>query len=698
MSTRIIKINAREFAVKIVHENGVEETTQTKVCLANVTKLADSVRMLSFALNENDSASNEALIRRTLMAECGSEWLPMFTQSSGKAAHYYLVRLDVAGEFFGGLAGETIAVYGGLLFSDLDVRKDDEGNLFCEAILTQDVMYTESRERDGNSAFPREFWPGARQFRAMTLDANGNLAVISKGTAYGKQNQNAFELNDSQTKVMVDQGQWALIAPTSVREENSRQWASWEFMMLLKPTEQTIKDAVASTRDSVNGMLALLEEGNRGKLLKRFGALKVVDGKLERAKRAVLDALRSNMPMCSQLFNKLGKFMVGELIDAMLSCGVHVERHLLQMTDACGEPEVEAAEAKWLAYGLPLNHTGQVTMHRRNPKGLLQAATAKKQTRDADGDGSLSMREKWVVDAWKRGDYWSLTVPAKTKGERTHTERTVLAFIEKAIQVWKDGAWVGLLTEAQLNALYEAEVCMSGAAQAFWLGIAGELGGLAMDAPVLLKRGILGFADDANRALSMARGCERPGWRVMSNNARQECQNVYDLASRAYLIANPTGVLDNVWNVGIMAIVEWCEAHPQSSLDLVDVAALVRAHHPTFDPKSDGGALYRYRNILSMWGSYWSANYNRADHRGFWIAFEEKARKLGINGLLNLLFWKPSEKAQSDGFNLKWNAVWYSGHSWVDLLGAHPDVAQELAWAKVDAEVNYRTQVAVLGI
>ena len=76
------------------------------------------------------------------------------------------------------------------------------------------------------------------------------------------------------------------------------------------------------------------------------------------------------------------------------------------------------------------------------------------------------------------------------------------------------------------------------------------------------------------------------------------------------------------------------------------------------------------------------------------LAFEARCQDLGVEGLIHVWLWQPSEEAVTDGFNFKWMATAFSGITLTDFLGFHPDVEAEIALHRMEMEVKREVYAA----
>jgi hypothetical protein len=258
----------------------------------------------------------------------------------------------------------------------------------------------------------------------------------------------------------------------------------------------------------------------------------------------------------------------------------------------------------------------------------------------------------------------------------------------------------------------EAEVCQDDeeysklvAQYNYWVDLCSQIAEAAMKAPQLLKWTVTGpagepFEEWTTYLLSQARGLSDPGWWAKSRAAEASVWNVYELADEEWLIEDPITLQDHNWNRGIRTIQKWCAEHPQEDLDLVDLAEYALELRPELAERmaKHGKSKYLFRKVRSMWFGYWAQNYglDDVDHEGFYAALETRCKELGIEGVLRVWLWEPSEDAKTDGFGFKWTVTGLSGVELVSILGFHPDVLAALVVDSVAQEVRREAMVSVL--
>jgi hypothetical protein len=585
--------------------------------------------------------------------------VPLWTQSSGKSATFYLVPEPVfeklASRFNRDTDAETFAACVGLLFSDVT----------SEPVVEVPAVWGKAEHgEDGNGTIARKLWGRhTRQFRAVALDSEGWPILLGKGTLSPVKKldrSGACYLNDSMIKWAhpnIDAGETILLARTVVDDRPIKIPVTWELIQLLKDVPEVHAILEKRTKEASAQLLRLVQAGNELELLKRLGQLKMEDGELRPADRNVLSALRSNFPWCRELEERLGRIFVRELTEKIaVSGGLWGWGYLAIQHNQIGEKPCSWEEAKCFAFRLPLTSGANLVPFRRDPKGKVHPEAMARMDGDSDGDRVVVISDPEIVNL-VRNHRLGFVAPHKPKKERHHSPLTSERMRSLAVTVISDAPLMGCLTLRQHGLLTAG--LLEEAAWAGWL---------AQMSPMLIKWQVQYQGRDIRRVMwdEVRKGLPNPHWREMQARAK-EMNTPRDLVDLH--IAEPESLIDRTWNWMIAAVQEWDRANPHKPLSLPSVAKA--AWRVRKDLKIGGHALRWRIEVVRTWGRYWAEHYGEpVDHSAIYRWAKEVGESATIDQLVAMLLWRPT--TGRSGFALKWAVM---GTRWEDVLGYRPEVA-----------------------
>lgn len=615
------------------------------------------------------------------------EMVPLWTQSSGKNGTYYFVPVWVFEKLVDSLGidrdtgAEKFASYIGLLFSD--VSKD--GRAIGVPAVWDDPRHGE----DGNAVVSRAlFGKRTRQVRMIALNDEGWPMLLGKGiltplASLDGDPRGAY-LNSSQVKVAhpdVGQHQHIIVVPTIVNDRPIRVPATWELIELLQDAPEVRKTLRGYIEKAVFDICDMLKEGDRVKLLKRLGQLRIDDltGELIQTDRNVLSALRANFPWCEELEVRLGRVFIDELVSRIApSGGVFAWSYLAVQHDKIGARPGTWEEAKCFAYRVPLTSVDNVVPFNKVLRnGKVHPSVMAAMDGDSDGDRINVIADPVIVDLFRR---YRLSFHAGHKPEKRRAVSPVSPErqIDLALQTREDLAGVGSLTMAMHVNLIAGN--FKDAAKAGWL---------AQLCPMLLKWQILVDGLPARDAIRIALSKRLPvaSWRKKQREAKklESPRELYSLGIR-----KNASIIDYCWNRMVGAVREWVRANPLKPLSLPSVARLSWEAHPKM--RLSGADMRWQRAVVQMWGEYWAKYYGKdISHAALYQTLEELGEKASVSSLVALLLWRP-QTGVSTGFALKWHVL---GRRWEDVLGLRPEVQDWVTAHTLDAELKIALDAAI---
>ena len=618
--------------------------------------------------------------------------VPMWTQSSLKRRTFYFVERAaferLVAPWDRASDGPKFAAYGGLLFSEMS------GGLPPVSFETEVAEGNDGE--DGNSVGPAFAWGrNSIQFRAMALNEDGVPVSIAKGVVTPLRRAKATALNSSQVKVHLDGGNRALrfvaLRNKAVTAKPVSMWASVEVPVFLRDTEEVRTFLAGRVKAEVAKLLSLLTEEGRVALLKRLGGLEFGDNaELESAKRAVIEALRSNVPWCREIEERVHRFALREICESIIpSGGIRAKASLLVQSDRHGVGPCAWEDAKCVAFRIPVTGADALVPLPRNPykrgKGMVVTSeVARLVSGDSDGDRLAVITDREVVDLIRRNriPVRSGLKPAKTRAAGPLTADFLQ---DEAIRQVEQSWQVGALTVAGWKAIQEGRY-----------DLASELLELANIQPMTQKWDIRldgvpfdRHVADKLRQLRDWLKSVRLQWRdKMLESATWRSPR--ELANAR--IEPPATHLDACWNAGVEAAVEWDAASPVEPLRLSRVARLIFGENGVTIP---GAAWREAREVISLWGRYWAEHGGdpTADHSTIFKQVAEWGRGARLSAIAALLVWRP-RNPDSTGFALKWHAVFAAGRA-TEVLGFHPEVAKAIQ-AEKDRLADFEMEVAAV--
>jgi len=598
--------------------------------------------------------------------------VPMWTQSSIKAKTFYFIRP----EMFSRLAskwnlaedGPKFTAYGGLLFSETDGSEP--------VTIKLDGIAKPSDGQDGNCAASLNWGKNSCQFRLMQLDGDGLPTALGKGIAVPVKNVEGVQLNDTQIK-WGGPGEFVLLKNKYVSAKPLKMWISAEPIVMLQDVPPVRRFLSARVNRQVSECLNYLTEKNRVGLLKWLGGLDLAEnGALESAKRAVIEALRSKLPWCKELEDRITRFLIRLVCESIIpSGGIQGFASLLVVSDKHGVGPCDWKDAKHVGFRIPVTGSNAIIPLPKDPfvrgKGMVVTPkVAKLASGDADGDLFVVVSDKEVVELFRHylnHELVSGLKPAKTRTKAALTAESVQdAAIDQVANAWM----VGALTVAGWKM-----------AQIGSFKAASELLDLANIEPMTYKWSIefegkkfAAYAMDLYAQLRDELKAITLQWREKAAESRS-WSSPREMVEAG--IGTPASHLDVCWNAGVEAAKKWAEGNPLQPLSLSKVARIAFGENGIVIP---GSAWREARELISWWGKYWSAAHEDGnmdgDHGAAYHHAAEWAKSASREAIAALLVWRP-KNPENNGFSLKWHAVFAGGRA-TDVLGFHPSVQAAL--------------------
>jgi hypothetical protein len=629
------------------------------------------------------------------LSDEGVEYVPLWTQSSGKSNTFYEVPAPVfeklASRFDRSVDAEKFAAYIGLLFSEVT----------DSALTVVPAKWSEPQHgEDGNGIISPKLFGSRKthQIRAVVLDLDRWPLLVGKGilTPVVALGDDECYLNDTQIKwahESVAEDMPLFIAKTAVNDKPGKQSVSFEFVQLLKDVQEVWDVLKERTQEATLELLDLIREGNEVKLLRRLGSLSTnEDGQLLPADRNAISALRSNVPMCAELEQRLGRVFVRELAEKVfVSAGIFGRSYLAIQHDKLGARPMTWAEAdahpervKCLAFRMPLTSDANVVPFSKALKnGLVHPDAMARMDGDSDGDRIVVIDDAEIVQLFIKHRI-GFTVDHKPEKARNESPLAAERMFDLAVQAMADGVYMGALTMRAHNLLAEGK-----------LGLAAWCGWLAQMSPMLLKWDIMieGVPARAWMALEMDNGIGQAQWKEKQRDA-SKCNSPRELYNLG--IRSPQSIIDWCWNWGIQAVRAWHKTNTLKPLVLPSVARLAWEANPGLEI---GGREVRWRRALvAKWGKYWTENYGdrKMSHSALYQELEEIGEKASVAELAALLLWKPKPKETDTkprtGFALKWHVM---GTQWERVLGLRESVQAYLFGKDFEDTLEANVQATV---
>ena len=683
-------------------EMGRKVATATKRCMANMCHrdLWSQVRIVTII------APQDMFLGALLFAllNLGEEYVPLWTQSSGKSGTYYLVPKSVyarLGRAFDVTKdAEVFAAYVGLLFSDVT----------AEAVIEVPAVWGAPQHgEDGNGIISRSLWGSAHsaQVRMVALDDEGWPILLGKGvlTPVAALGSECF-LNDTMVKQAHPSAKTVLIARTNVNDKPVKIPATFEIVQLLQNRPEVREWLKGRVQTSVAGLLDLVREGNIVALLRRLGALNVLDGQLLPAARNVLSALRANFPWCIELEERLGRVWVREISRTLIpSAGIKGWGYLALQHDRYGIVGIQLSSiledikatperlAYWIsrirsfAFRIPSTSTENIVCFDRVlDNGKVHPDVMGWMAGDSDGDRIVVIKDRDVIRAFLC--YGILFKAGMKPAKRRNTSpMSGDRQIDLAQQTLDDGIYVGALTMRQHNLIAEGR--LDEAAYAGWL---------AQLSPMFLKHDLRDGRGRSLRAACRAEllkgGCGKPTWKVKQGLA-SECNSPREMYHLG--IRSPKSLNDRLWNWAIQSIRVWNNANELKPLSLPSVAKVSYQANPGL--VVSGADHHWRREIVSKWGKFWTGALaegagSDASNSEIYREMQAAGREAPVGQLVALLRWRPQRKG-STGFAIKWHVM---GTRWEQVLGLRPEVKEVVAVKIHNAELDGIAEAAIAAV
>ncbi len=687
-------------------DNRVVTAAVTKHCLANyVPGLAEATIIVHIPrmTSENQGLDSGEWMQAFWYA-CnggidGLQRVPVWTQSSIKGTTFYMIEQPmfnkVASVWNKLEDGPKFSSYFGLVFSEMDQKTDP---IFFNI---REVLEPEHGE-DGNCTINSAIWSIAKQFRAMQLNEDGIPVALGKGIVtpihddidlggvcpkcgghieYGtcmdckwdiRENAMAPKFNTTQIK-WGGAGRFIVLGNNGVSSKVTRAFVSCEPILMLKDIKPVREYLVERVKRAVAEAASLLTEERRADLLQYLGGLHYnEDGELESAKRAVIEALRSNMPWCQEIEERISRFMIRAICESIIpSGGIDGRASLQVVNDEHGEGPCAWKDAKYIAFRIPVTGAIAVIPLKRNPykPGIGMVVTpevAKMDSGDADGDRLIVVSDKEAVALYRQHLNHELVSGLKPEKGKAKAELSAEWLMNRAINQVGNNWMVGALNIAawkliQLGRFAEASNLLD----------------LANTEPMTYKHNIVidgqPFAKFAIAAYNAIRDDVKDvhlQWREKAHESRgwKSLREMCDAK-----IEEPASLIDACWNAGVEAVQEWADGHPLKPLSMPEIARITFGENGIVIP---GSAWREARDVIVWWGKYWTAHKNETDNKYAYNYVGNWGKTASREAIAALLVWRPKNPEKS-GFSLKWAAAFMPGRVH-EVMGLHPCVHDAL--------------------
>jgi len=461
------------------------------------------------------------------------------------------------------------------------------------------------------------------------------------------------------------------------------------------------------TYKEVLEILQLLTAKNRVALLERLGGLKLnKDGELEESQRAAIDALRSDIPWCYELEQRLALFCVRLLIKHVIpSGGVWGWASVAYQSEEYGVDLVDRLDPKFanmtarqvighfvkaMAIRVPTNGFIACVFlesdpYRRGKGHVVKPRVMKNASGDSDADNLVV-----ITDPVKLRLFWKWLDPRYNAGTKPEKDRRTgpiepSIMIDHAIRQRKNAWGVGTATE------YSWKLGQAGhfEASSVFADLANQL---PMDRKYKVQFGdnkddIMTYLSDLiNEWREVLDGITLQ-WHDNQQKVLKEFQQkglkervtVRDLAKPEWLIAHPNSHLDACWNGGIKGFMEWADTNKLDYLSISQTAYTVFGD----GPEHVGGVAARQKwEAITKWGKYWSENsrkdengktvFVKKDHGPFLRSIVALGEVAEVDATRSMATWIP-QTGVNDGFGCKWYFIFGAGRG-VETFGMHPEV------------------------
>ena len=622
------------------------------------------------------------------------EMTPLWTQSGVKNGSFILVPTAVFAKlgrrFNLDRDGYIFGAYVGLLFSDLAPF----------GVVRAPAVWTEPQHgEDGNGYISRQLaiamWGDAktRQVRITVLDDDGYPKLFGKGVlepiAALDGDINPVRLNSTLIKWHSDikHSDEVIIAPTPVYDRPIKIGITWELLtMLANNVEVHSVLREYAVREALN-ICKMMNDENRVPLLKRLGQLHVnpLTGELVRANRNILSLVRSAMPWCQEMEDRLGRFSISELVETIApSSGVYGVARLALQNDKYGARPCEWTDSvRCVVSRLPATSMDNVLPFSRVLRnGKVHSSVMKRLSGDSDGDLIIIISDPKIVDLFIRHhlDYHAGIKPVKRRGVAPVSREFQ---IENAITIHRDGSLLGRLTMVAhyllMHGDYEASAKCGNYAQA--LPMLAKYPDMLVDGKPL-REAIQPF---------LAIKVEGLHWRTMQQEAKQ-CHSPRELGSLR--IEKPCSLIDHAFNWTFQGVTQWAEQNPVRDLSLPSASSLAFKEHTTSELRISQQDVEWRKRLVALWGRYWQENYGaETSHAPWFQVVKALGDQASLSRLVATLRWSP--RSGGSGFALKYHLM---GTRWEQLVGLHPSVKTWLEDHNHDVAVNTFAQAIMSAV
>lgn len=673
-----------EAGATLAEQSGEERFRHTKITKRILANLLPWMRGMVFVHIPRFDTAGKPLSSQTRreMLIAVTEWRPgvlIYSQSGGKEGTFALIPKTAFEKLAVGwnrkTDGEKFAATVGLLLSSLSGK----------ALTIRDpIVYPDGPGHDGNCLGSRAYL-GRHSVQTrllglrctpkgeirVCLEGKGQIRPI-KGLVDAVQvEESLVKHNDGKTDILV------VALNEDVNSRSRRQYVTFEVIQCLQDLPGVRRWLQEWVRREVTSILGCLGPDHRLALLDRLGGLRVENGELLEAQQAVISALRSSVPYCQEIEQRVGRFALRLIAEKIIpSSGIWGWTYMVYQDDKRGESACEWEEATCFGFRMPVPGPDALVPFKRNPRGLVTSEVAARMNGDSDTDMMVVVDRYEVVELFKRYrlDFVSGRKPDKVRNKSPLTPERML---ELSIQMMDDSWLMGAMT------LAEAKFVQLGMYEE-----AGMAGFLANVAPMLIKwdialgskpgvpgvpvRKVIAQFLRQHRALLKATPLQ---WRERMLASRG-VRSPRDLAGAAFHIESELSMLDSIWNAAHEAIVAWAAATKPPRFSFVKAAKVLFAGTQRFLP----GAASRWKyETVSRWGRYWEKfreenpdeeGFDPRKHKGIIEEMVTRGQAATREGLAALCLWVPQDPLR-DGFFLKWLCM---GHRWEEVFGLNHEV------------------------
>ena len=456
-----------------------------------------------------------------------------------------------------------------------------------------------------------------------------------------------------------------------------RMGMTWELLTMLDNSPEVHSVLSEYAAREAYKLCSMMSDEDRVPLLKRLGQLHInpVTGELVKASRNILSLVRSSIPWCKEMEERLGRFSIRELVDTIApSSGVYGIAHLALQNDKYGAKPCEWSDSvRCVATRLPATSMDNVVPFSRVLRnGKVHSDVMKRLAGDSDGDYVIIISDPKIVDLFIRYhlDYHAGIKPDKERGVAPVSRHFQ---IENAITVHRDGGMIGRLTMVAHYLLMQGDYKASALC-----------GNLAQALPMLAKYPDMKVNGQPLRqaiAPFLSIKVEGLHWREMQAEAKR-CGSPRELG--ALHIEEPLSIVDHAFNWTFEGVKRWADENPLRDLRLPAASSLAFREHEMSSLRIGNMDVEWRKKLVSLWGRYWQENYGKATSHAPWFqVMKQLGDSASLPKLMSLLRWTP--KSQGSGFALKYHVM---GCNWERLVGLHPSVKVWLEERNEDAALN----------